>query len=290
MKSYELLLKLLLVITSDILVVGQEEDGTDVRQWVSTVGEVQDVLTKSSLLPPSIVPVPSLLKLAERLRRYWLRAAAEGHILTWTLRDHLEELVAFAHSHAESSMLPNKWLEGENMRRFANVVEQRERRGILIDPRMRQVLRKLLILRLWIGNRNIRKLDVDFLDERFEIQEPSSVDMASLHYVVNFRGGPLYVDIGPGPAGEPQIRGFKISDTGKIGPAEECGIIEVGHTIVAVNGEKLQGLPYQAAIEKLVKASWPKALVFCKSHIENENGRRQATQLEREQSAKAFFK
>ena len=167
------------------------------------------------------------------------------------------------------------------MRRFANVVGS-GRRGILIDPRCVN-LRKLLILRLWIGNRNIGSSTWTFSMNDLK----SGAIICRCGILALCRQLPWRPPLRghrPWPA-ETDSR-LQNGRYGQNRPAEWYH--RGGPHYRGSQRREVAGLPYQAAIEKLVKASWPKALVFCKSHIENENGRRQATQLEREQSAKHF--
>ena len=124
---------------------------------------------------------------------------------------------------------------------FSQLVNNRERDRVLMDPRIRRSLRKLIAMRMWIGNRNISAVNPNDLhnDEPYR-PVPGPADLVpkltknekDLYYAMWFRGGPLYIDITEGPRDEIEVDGFIVPASGRPGPAEACGKTTVLTTVL----------------------------------------------------------
>lgn len=108
-------------------------------------------------VPVEIVNISQLQRLAGRVRRYWKVAHRLRHILSWSLQECIDELLAIAEACDGKSIFPNPHLEAV-IKGFRPWLERRKRDFILLRPNKRRILLKLLALRCWIGDRSIRRL------------------------------------------------------------------------------------------------------------------------------------
>ena len=210
----------------------------------------------------------------------------QGHVLGRSLTRVLQHATVLIAKYQHETMQPNPVFQGENMRRLRKRLDEREDARILAHPSRSSTLFKLLALRSWIGERDIATSEREALPDvaRYTVE---AVDQTTFH--VRFRAGPLFMDLKDSGAfaadadenvagilsEEDAIRsfarerqlsvvihGFSLPTSGKVGPAEACNEVQKGQLIVAVNHEPLDGLPFDGAISKISRASWPKILTF----------------------------
>jgi hypothetical protein len=253
---------------------GNVEMDMQVRKWMTSIGEAQDLLLRCAFTQREFLPVSDLEAHIDTVRACWGAALAQRHVLSEALRDTLEDLITTCEGGRHASLLPNAYLDDVGMQRFADLVVNRERDRILLDPRMRRVLQKLVATRMWIGQREIASLDIEDNSEPFRLVDDLAESLGAgasgigglrgqgLHYTVWFRGGPLHLGVVQGQQDELLIEGFNVSTSGKPGPGELCGRIKSGDTIVAVNGVDLSLMRFGSACEVFGGSSWPRRIVF----------------------------
>ena len=257
-----------------VLYIGRNDKYSHVQNWMVTLGESQDILLECHFISKEFLPLDRLNNIIEKLRTGWLKALTRNHILKYTLRDHLEELVALTKGVASKHSLYARkelGLKEIDIVHFSDMVNNNERDRILMDPRIRRALKKLVAMRMWIGNRKIETLEIEENDHPFHLV-PGPTDILTnlsntngekdLYYVLSFRGGPLYIDIAPGEKDEIEVDGFIVPSNGKPGPAEKTGIIEEGDVIVAINGTNLCPLNFDDGLDVFADATWPRMIIF----------------------------
>ena len=251
------------------LVVGHT--GNDVidnqlRRWLTSIGQGQDLLLKCAFTQREFLPINELDDHIEVVRQAWSEALTQRHILTDTLRELLEELIAKCEGGRHASILSSGLFNENEANKFSDLVVSRERDMILLDPKIRRVLQKLVSMRMWIGNRKIKSLPMDDTGVSFKLMPQASAASLSrankILYSIWFRSGPLHLSVVQSIHDELLIDGFSVSTNGRPGPAEICGYVHPGDCIVAVNGIDLTSMDFAAACQTFGSASWPRTLVF----------------------------
>lgn len=90
--------------------------------------------------------------LIDKLIFHYKYIEKDGHLLTLTLMERLEQLTYFFNQVKHTSLLPCQRLE-ENLDLFSMVMQRRWRQQVLMNPIKRRVLLKLYILKLFMGDR-----------------------------------------------------------------------------------------------------------------------------------------
>ena len=81
-------------------------------------------------------------------------------------------------------------------------------------------------------------------------------------FSVVFDSGPLYLNIEARDADQwPVVIGFSLPDSGKPGPAQACGKINIGDVLVSVNGTSVNN-SFTRALELCSSESWPRTMQF----------------------------
>ena len=255
------------------LFVGRYDKYSHVRQWMIDIGVCQDLLLECQFIEKEFLPLKRMNEVVQVLRADWLKALTRNHILMYSLRDYLEEIIAIRNGLAKTHSLYARkelGLTELDVLHFSDLVNNRDRDRVLMDPRIRCALRKLVAMRMWIGDRHIETLEIKDNDHPFHLvpgpadilQSLTNQSEKDLFYVISFRGGPLYLDIAPGAKDEIEIDGFISPSNGKPGPAEVSGIIEYGDLVVAVNGTSLTSLTFDDSLDIFADATWPRMIVF----------------------------
>ena len=64
-----------------------------VQHWMTSIGLCQDLLLECQFIQKEFLPLARLVETTQDLRTSWAKALTRNHLLTSTLREHLEELV-----------------------------------------------------------------------------------------------------------------------------------------------------------------------------------------------------
>eukprot|EP00505_MAST-04D_sp_SCG-Rhode-Island_P002541 Stramenopile-MAST_4_protein_2541 len=124
--------------------------------WINAVKEAQVLLRDNSIIPKELVRVDLLKKFASILRTAWLEASSRssfgangGHLLALTLYEHLQQIIAMRQVNKLHSFYPRQDLGHDNMAHMAQMANISKRKFILVDPRLKGVVRKLVAVRAW---------------------------------------------------------------------------------------------------------------------------------------------
>lgn len=260
-----------------VIKIGTYDKTKHVQEWLTTIGICQDLLLECQFIQKEFLPLSRIQDVTNALRKQWSKALTRNHILKYTLREHLEEIVCINYGIATKYSLYGRKelkLKEIDVLHFSDLVNNRERDRVLMDPRIRRSLRKLVAMRMWMGDRQIETL-INGNNHQYTnnvsyrvISGPADViqsltnEEKDLYYTMWFRGGPLYLDISEGPNGEIEIDGFIVPNSGNPGPAEASGLVNYNDFIVAVNGVNLTGMSFDDALDVMVDSSWPQTIVF----------------------------
>ena len=128
----------------------------NVQGWINAVKEAQVLLRDNSIIPKELVRVDLLKKFASILRTAWLEASSRssfgangGHLLALTLYEHLQQIIAMRQVNKLHSFYPRQDLGHDNMAHMAQMANISKRKFILVDPRLKGVVRKLVAVRAW---------------------------------------------------------------------------------------------------------------------------------------------
>jgi len=117
--------------------------------WMRTVRAAHELMYRASFVARAMVPVHRMDNAMRRLRVYLDEAKEAGDlVMEWTIVETMEDLAATLKLYRPHSLYPNELLE-THMPGFASRVRQRNYERLLLRPRTRRILTKLLALRVF---------------------------------------------------------------------------------------------------------------------------------------------
>jgi hypothetical protein len=134
---------------------------TDVNGWVQAIRDGQGLLYNSLTCAVEMIPIHKLKKSTKILKKCLNEASkyghgypghgsdTTGHLLKMIIQETLQEIMCLIVVYKRKSFLPNYHLEDDNMTHMKRVLKNRHDNMILVDPRLRGVLTKLLAIRAW---------------------------------------------------------------------------------------------------------------------------------------------
>ena len=132
-----------------------------VNDWIQTVRDGQNLLYNAITCAKEMVPIHKIKRNADLLKQCLEQSKkyghgyvgygsdTGGHLLKLIIRETLEEMMCILVVYRRKSFLPNFDLEGENMAHVRHLLDRRQSNMILVDPRLKGVLNKLLAIRAW---------------------------------------------------------------------------------------------------------------------------------------------